>query len=1117
MGATDVEVDVLGATSLRVDGTRVELSAQRQRSLLALLTLARGQLVSADRLIDQLWRGAPSPGAANTLQGYVASLRRLLEPHRRPRSPAEVLVHEAGGYRLSVPRDQVDAERFAATVARAEKELRAHGDLGRPSVGADHGTAERVQQELLTALALWRGEAYADLDEESAAAGERRRLEELRTDADTLVVVTDLALGRARRAAGALEELVALHPLREQLWALWAVALVRTDRQADALALLARLRETLGEELGIDPSPSVQRLQADILRQDPALLGTGGGPGDRPPAPSAPVRAGGLVGRGRELATLRTLLATALAGRPAHAVVAGEAGIGKSRLVAELVEQVSAGPGAPAVATLRGVDGDDAPPLYALTRVVDELCVAADVTRPVDPGPAATAPPDGDEDEVGAARFAQTARLADAVRGLVRHTPLLLVVEDAHWCDPATLRVLTHLVDHLADVPLALVVTHRPEGAAAVSGLVGAVARSGGAELHLERLAPGEVADLARAVTGHELDAVALARLDERAGGHPLYVVELLRAGDPAAADPPPSLAGLVRRRLAALPQDTAEALRFAAVAGVRFDAEVVARAWGTPVLETSDALALAGTAGVLVRTDDGEWSWSHALVRDAVLADLRPADLSGRHAAVAEALEATIDPVRRAAAAAHWRAAGTAYAARAWRSTSATAERARRVFAHDDEARLLRDALAAHRLDVEGDDDQRFDLLERLAAACRHADDWDGAALAVTEAIAVAERMDRPDLVARAATSLPEGSIWHVQRYGTVAADLVHALRRSLGLVDPADRALRCRILLSIAVQSFYIASPDELEALTDAALALADQLDDDALTCVALQQAYSACWRPATAAWRLEAAERALLLARSGGHVRHEVTCATFRAISLVETGQVERARAELPRTLALAEQHGQVTPLVTLLLLHTPLLLMAGRDAEADRALAQVHELRERLTMSNLTSAAASLQLLRMTWRGETEAFAAALGHLEGHPEVPLEMLVAVAMLRLGLDDAAEALLSSFPVPDPDETYMGMVVAAMSAELALRRGDADLAARAYRWLAPYAGQMAAAGSTAALGPVDAFLALAAAASGRTPEAAAHAEAALALCAQWGLPRPARWLLGLREQHVF
>ena len=271
-----IDLDVLGSSAARVGDTPVPLGAPKLRSLLGLLVLWRSQPVAADRLIELLWRGAPPPGAGNTLQGYVAGLRRRLEPGRRARTASSVLLHEGGGYRLAAGAADVDVDRFEAVVRSGRDHVERLRDRMRPPVLTEPeavGRAEVLLDDLAAAMRLWRGDAYADLADLPVATAERRRLEELRVDARVAVVVLELSLGRSAGAVEALEDLVAGHPLREELWGLWAVALVRTGRQAHALEVVERLRHTLADELGIDPGPAIAALQTAILRQDPTVLG----------------------------------------------------------------------------------------------------------------------------------------------------------------------------------------------------------------------------------------------------------------------------------------------------------------------------------------------------------------------------------------------------------------------------------------------------------------------------------------------------------------------------------------------------------------------------------------------------------------------------------------------------------------------------------------------------------------------------------------------------------------------------------------------------------------------------------------------------------------------------
>ena len=723
----------------------------------------------------------------------------------------------------------------------------------------------------------------------------------------------------------------------------------------------------------------------------------------------------------------------------------------------------------------------------------------------------------GDE-AAEAGRFALYEELAGFVRDVTRKTPLLLVIEDAHWCDPTTLRVLRHVVDQSADLPLMVVVTRRPEGEiAAAADLATSITRCGGVWIQLEGLAAQHVTQLADHLAPAELSASEITHIHERSGGNPLYVSELLRATGQSDDQLPASLAGLVHQRLQTLGADTVQALKVAAVMGREFTVQGLARASGEPD-DLMRVLEPARQGGILREQAAGSWTFTHALVRDAVLDAMRPAERSGWHARVAASMEsATHDARGRSEVARHWRAAGAQYAPQAWRSTAAAATRAHEVFAFVEEAALLAEALESQRIDPLSTDLERFVLLERRAAACRLSSDWDQAATAVIEAIAVAERMHRPDLAAQAATSLPEGSIWHVQRYGTVSADLVHALHRCLALADPDDEVLRCRLLLTIAGESFYIATREELDAHVEEALAIAERLEDPELQCLALQQAYSARWRPDTVHWRIEIAAQGVALARSAGSLRFEASCGALHAIALMEAGRIEESQVVMGRALDLANRHGFATVVVILELLRVPLKLLAGRDDEAGAALDRVVELQERITGSNLPAAIAGSQMLALVWQDRPAEFVEAARLAPADVEAPLELIAVMAMLRLGLDDGARSLYSSMPTVEPDDTYMGMLVAAVSAEVALHFGDRTLSDRMYTWLLPYSGGVASAGSTGVLGPVDAFIALAAAGSGRGDAAATHAEAALVQCRTWGMPRGAEWLSGLRERHRF
>ena len=252
-----MEFGVLGPLEVRSSGAQVALGTAKQRALLAILLVHANELVSSDRLIDELWPEPPET-AANALQVYVGKLRKALEPERARGAPGELLVTRAPGYMLRVEPDELDADRFERLLG----EGRRAGEAKDPATAANR---------LRTALELWRGPALVDFAYDPFAQAEIARLEELRLDAIEERLAADLALGGAADLVAELEALVRDNPLRERLRGQLMLALYRSGRQADALEVYRQTRETLDEELGLAPSPLLQRLQAAILRQEPAL------------------------------------------------------------------------------------------------------------------------------------------------------------------------------------------------------------------------------------------------------------------------------------------------------------------------------------------------------------------------------------------------------------------------------------------------------------------------------------------------------------------------------------------------------------------------------------------------------------------------------------------------------------------------------------------------------------------------------------------------------------------------------------------------------------------------------------------------------------------------------
>jgi DNA-binding SARP family transcriptional activator len=232
-------------TAWDATGETVDLKGPRHRAVLARLIVARGRVVPVSRLADDLWT-VPPADAVGAVRTFVAALRRALEPARRPRSPARLLVTEGPGYALRIAPDAVDAWRFERAVTATLP-------------------PENALVRLEEALGWWRGPAYAEFADEPWARAERSRLAELRLHALERRAEASLDLGRAAEAVPDLDAHVTEHPWRENAWRLLALALYRTGRQGDALAVLRRARTLLVQELGVDPGPALRDLEADIL------------------------------------------------------------------------------------------------------------------------------------------------------------------------------------------------------------------------------------------------------------------------------------------------------------------------------------------------------------------------------------------------------------------------------------------------------------------------------------------------------------------------------------------------------------------------------------------------------------------------------------------------------------------------------------------------------------------------------------------------------------------------------------------------------------------------------------------------------------------------------------
>jgi len=308
-----MEFRILGPLEVCGEAGPLPLGGAKQRALLAILILHANEVVSAERLLDDLWGERQPTSGTKALHVYISQLRKVIGDDR--------VLTRAPGYALRLDPEELDVNRFQRLREQAE--------------AAEPHEAGAILRE---AISLWRGTPLADVAYESFAQSEIARLEELRTSALEQRIDADLALGRHAELVGELEGLLREHPLRERLRTQLLLALYRCGRQAEALEAYQEGRRVLIEELGIEPSPELQELQRAILNQDASLAAASAqkpAPESRPTLPAAATR---LIGRREELRALSDLLL----GEARLVTVTGAGGSGKTRLALEVATSLAA-------------------------------------------------------------------------------------------------------------------------------------------------------------------------------------------------------------------------------------------------------------------------------------------------------------------------------------------------------------------------------------------------------------------------------------------------------------------------------------------------------------------------------------------------------------------------------------------------------------------------------------------------------------------------------------------------------------------------------------------------------------------------------------------------------
>ncbi|MGN6245467.1 MAG: BTAD domain-containing putative transcriptional regulator, partial [Motilibacteraceae bacterium] len=616
-------LSVLGELSGSLDGAALDLGGRQQRSVLGVLLVAHGAVVPAERIIDAVYGEQPPPRAAAALQSYVSHLRRRLEPGRTARSRDSVIVSIGAGYALRLPEDAVDAWRFERLIERA------------------HGEADpQVQAGLLReALALWHGPAYMEYAESAWAQPEAVRLTELLEVARERLVAARLACGEAAVVVPDAEQLVAAAPLREERWRLLALALYRSHRQADALAALRRARALLADELGVDPGPALRAVEAEVLAQSPALdvpvaLVSNGPvvaasvPAQHTPRP-VPHPADALVDRDRELVALRRSLADLAAGTGGVALIEGPAGIGQTRLLAEVRAEAA---GDVVVLTARGSQLEREFAFGAVRQLFEPLLVAPERRAALLAGAAGAAAgvfdvSDAASDKRADGSFSVLHGLYWLIVNLATERPVLLAVDDLQWCDAGSLRALAYLVRRREGRPVLLAAPLRTGEPHEDAALLAELAH----DPSTTPVRPGPLSregvdELVRGRLGADAAPAFVEACFRTTGGNPLLLRQMLRALESEGVRPDAlhahtvtavgsrAVSSLVLMRLSRMPAAATAVARAIAVLGDGAALPALASLAGVPEPETAAAVAALARAEVV--RDEHPLGFVHPLVR---------------------------------------------------------------------------------------------------------------------------------------------------------------------------------------------------------------------------------------------------------------------------------------------------------------------------------------------------------------------------------------------------------------------------------------------------------------------------------------------------------------------
>ena len=835
-----------------------------------------------------------------------------------------------------------------------------------------------------------------------------------------------------------------------------------------------------------------------------------------------------FVGRDREITALTDALADLAASRGSLHLVSGEPGIGKTRFSEEVAN--AARKRTIAVRIGRCSESAGAPSFWPWLQIL-----RPEAEQGQEPGASDNlarntglrerilelASHDSGMKAAARDRFALFDGVLTQLSAQGRRSPILLVIDDLHCADNATLELLTFLAPEVAALPVMIVATYREFEAQRSTACRAALGRlSRHPATHTYALAGLSRSEVGRLLQGSPLSDTLEDELFAKTGGNPLFLKQLAAIAEARATASPNQLSiddirtfpvavqDAIGLHLANLSSFCRETLAIGAVVGRSFALRNLARARAdvdaTRLLDGMDEAVRAGLVKADSHQQESRYTFSHILVRDYLYAKLSPSVRARMHAAIAQDLidSASFYGAARAATIAHHlRAAlpGTSTdSAISW--SRRAADFARSQFAYAEAAWQIEEALRALNDAMDVDNRLRCELLLELSDCQIRAGDRDKARLSCEQAIAVGRSLQVPDLLARAALTLTPG-FFSIE---TALYDegLIELLEEALAACDPPDYQLRARLLGRLSTALYWSDKTERREALSREALSLTAETDiDDDTRAFALHARHCALWRPENAAERTRLAERAVALTERSGDKESNLLYRTMLITDLAETASIEKLEWEIERFAAISEQLKQPQSLWLTPMFRGMTALMRGQFDRVPELAGEVARIGGRVQSADAESACAGLLLFRQFETGDGDDMLQRVrAHIETHPRILLFRAVPPwVAAELGYEQTARDDLQFFSSEDfrnvpRDMNWLGTLGFLSLAAAELR--DSTAAAVLMDLLEPFADRFAVLGhATVTLGAVSSHVGRLAAVCGQWPRARSHFAAGLAM----------------------